>query len=84
MSRGKRKNETIAGKGTPSESDRRVLKRAEPDEADRTGPGKDAKGEPVDLSLHGEDVERVRDELPSTRKTRREREGKIPSAKTKR
>lgn len=72
----KRKQEPVAGKGTPSESDRRVLKRAQApvsDEAPKVGGmDEDAKIEPVDLSLHGDGITHRQDELPSERNARRE------------
>ncbi|MFC6487901.1 hypothetical protein [Nitratireductor sp. GCM10026969] len=74
-------------RGTPTESDRQVLERAEqPTAADvpevaNVGGGE--KIEPVDLSLHGDGINHWQDELPSRRNERRAREGKIPSRKKK-
>lgn len=79
----KAKRKPSRTRGTPTESDRAVLERAEqPVSADvpkieRVDGGE--RIEPVDLSLHGDGVDHWQDELPSRRDKRRAREGKIPA-----
>lgn len=86
-SREKPKEESRAGKGTPSESDRKVLERAERpvavDVPDVTPVDGGEKIEPVDLSLHGDGINHWQDEPISRRKAQREREGTVPTHRKK-
>lgn len=84
MASTKPKHEGSARGGTPTEADRKVLKRAEEpaDVPEVTEVDGGEKIEPVDLSLHGDKVIHWQDEPLSARKSRRAREGKVPSRDT--